>query len=38
MHKALAESDDNLAEAARKLGISRQLLSYKVKKHGLRPK
>lgn len=36
--KALAESDENMAKAARKLGISRQLLSYKVKKHGLRLK
>jgi len=32
---ALAASDGNMARAARGLGISRQLLHYKLKKHGI---
>jgi arginine utilization regulatory protein len=33
---ALAASNGNVTRAARQLGISRQLLHYKIKKHHLR--
>lgn len=35
--RALEENRGNVAEAARNLSISRQLLNYKVNKYGLRP-
>ncbi len=34
--KALAETGDNVSEAARRLGISRDTLRYRIDKHGLR--
>jgi len=35
IHRALMDSRGNIAQAARKIKISRQLLHYKMKKHGL---
>lgn len=36
--RVLADADGRIAEAARKLHISRQLMHYKLKKHGIDPK
>ncbi|MBF0530744.1 MAG: sigma 54-interacting transcriptional regulator [Deltaproteobacteria bacterium] len=36
IQEALVEAAGNIARAARRLGLSRQLLSYKLKRHGLK--
>jgi DNA-binding NtrC family response regulator len=36
IHRALAECGGNVSEAARRLGVSRELLRYRMRKHGLR--
>jgi len=36
LHAALAATGGNISQASMRLGISRQLLHYKMKKHGLR--
>lgn len=38
IRRVLADTDGRIAEAARKLHVSRQLLHYKLKKHGIDPK
>jgi len=38
IHQVLVETRGRIAEAARQLHISRQLLHYKLKKHGIDPK
>lgn len=38
LKRALEASKGNVARAARSLGLSRQLLHYKLKKHGLHPR
>jgi arginine utilization regulatory protein len=38
LHQAIKEAEGNISEAARQLGVSRQLLHYKLKKLGIIPK
>jgi transcriptional regulator of acetoin/glycerol metabolism len=36
MRRVLTECGGNVSEAARRLGVSRELLRYRTRKHGLR--
>ena len=38
MRAALADAGGNVSAAARRLGVSRMAMRYRMKKHGLRPR